>query len=199
MSNSSQLRGVHQALVTYSNSNKNWFAGLDTRGQDAGVTVEERFYIMLDGDFFTPGYIVSPYEDDPTISEWPGSGVVTSRHYSFALLQIPPKGERRAEWSQTLNSQAVVVADRNTGTSTSTYGYHNARWTSKTTFGCTHGQRQPYVKLNHWVGHVVWNDNAHGFETTDTLSTVYGITQNAQDKLFSASGDDDAYLIHSGN
>lgn len=155
MQNSTQLRGVHQGLITYCNSNKDWFAGLDSKGQDAGVTVEERFYVLLDGDYFTPEYIVSPLEDDFTIGVWPGAGAVTSRHYSFALLQLPPQGPRRAEWRQTLNSQAIVVADRNTGTPTSTYGYHNTRWTSTTTFGCTHSQRQPYVNLSHWVGNVL--------------------------------------------
>ena len=199
MQNTTQLRGIHQGLVTYANSNKNWYPGLNSKGEDAGVTIEERMQAILQEYLCTPEYIVSPLEDDPSIHEWPGTGPVTSSHYSFALLQLPASGERRNEWSPTLNSQAIVIADRNSGTPISTYGYHNKRWTSSTTFGCTHNRRQPYANLNHWVGNVLWNDNHNGLETADTLATQYGGVVNPQDQLFSAAGDDDALLIHAGN
>lgn len=199
MQNSSQLRGIHQGLVTYANSNKNWFAGIDSSGSDEGVWVEQRYQLLLEGEYFTPEYALSPYESDPTIYAWPGSGVVIQHNYSFAMLQLPATGARRSEWSQSLNSQAIVVADRNTGTKSSTYGYHNDQWTSKTTFGCTHSRRQPYINANHWVGNVLWNDNHVAFEPTDTLSTKYGPVANASDNLFNATGTDDALLIHTGN
>lgn len=193
-----QIRGIHQGIVTYANSNKNWFVGLDTLGNhlgshDAptgfvpnrykqfGIDIEDRYAILLAGEFFTPGYIVSPYETDPSISEWPEVGPVTDRHYSYAMLQVPEAGPRHDQWRQTLSAGSIVLSDRNTGTATQTdsirYGTPNMTWR----------------------GVVLWNDHHTSFETDDVMETHYGSKPIPNDHLFTASGDDDAYLIHTGN
>jgi type II secretory pathway pseudopilin PulG len=219
MQNSTQLRGVHQGLVTYANSNKNWYPGLDSKGQAIHlrtefdpvsdpfkksenyeeVTVEGRYWVLLDGDYFTPEYAISPFETASNIIEYPGTGPVVEQNYSFAMLQLPPNGTRLQEWKQTLNSKSVVMSDRNTGTATNTFGYHNDRWESSSAFGCSYNHRQPYLKIGHWVGNVLWNDNHVAFEPTDTLPTEYDGVANPADNLFRASGMDDALLIHAGN
>ncbi|MEM9111375.1 MAG: hypothetical protein AAGC72_15275, partial [Planctomycetota bacterium] len=43
MQNSTQLRGIHQGLVTYASGNQNWFPGLNEFGEDERITVEQRF------------------------------------------------------------------------------------------------------------------------------------------------------------
>ena len=199
MQNSTQLRGIHQGLVTHANSNKNWFAGIDTKGNDAGILIEQRYQILMEDDYFTPEYAVSPYDTGNAIHEWSGQGSVIEDNYSFAMLQVPQAGARREEWKQTLNSQSVVLSDRNTGTEMDTYGYHNDRWESSSTLGCTHNQRQPYLNINHWVGNVLWNDNHLEFVSLDTLDTQYDNIATTGDNLFRTVGTDDAQLIHRGN
>lgn len=187
MQNSTQLRGIHQGLVTYANSNKYFFPGLNKLGEDDKIAVEERFQLLMEDDYFTPEYAISPSEIEP-IREWDhrsGDPVATS-NYSYAMLQIPQAGGRRVEWSQTLNTHAIVLSDRNTGTIADPASIHSA-------------SKGP------WVGSVLWNDNHVAFEYSDEFETLYGenetdvVKPNPGDRLFESPGDDDALLIHTGN
>jgi len=186
MQNSTQLRGIHQGLVTYANSNNNWFPGIDYHGEDQGISVETRFQILLEDDYITPEYAISPTETED-ISEWEMEGPITKGNYSYAMLQIPEQGGRRTEWSQTLNSQAIVLSDRNTGTKARPISIHNDE------------------NDTDWRGSVLWNDNHVGFENTDSFETFYGEPKqgdrelNPDDRLFVSPGTDDALLIHTGN
>ena len=189
MQNSTQLRGIHQGLVTYANSNKNRFPGINLAGENDGIEVESRFQTLLVGNFFTPEYAISPSETDQNITAWDGTSPLSSANYSYAMLQVPDnnpelqdhKQGRRTEWGQTLNSQAIVMSDRNTGGAKAPASYHS---------GGSSG----------WSGAVLWNDNHVGFESTDTYETKYdGGELNPSDKLFEAKDNFDAFLIHAGN
>lgn len=197
---STQMRGMHQGLITFANSNRNYFPGLDRTGDPAGLNVENRYQLLLDGNYFTPEYAISPMESDPSITEYAYTGAVTANNYSFAMLQVPHAGGRYTEWSATLNSQAVVMSDRNTGTEIDTYGIHNDRWESSSLMGCSYNHRQPYVDAGHWIGSVLYNDNHVTFIETDTLEdSKYGDVSVTADKLFSSPGENDALLVHTGN
>ena len=210
MQNSTQLRGIHQGLVVFANANKNNFAGLDSKGtiiangkeatgnSGDGDTVEARFWILLDNDFFTPEYAISPSEvAEVTEAEWGGQdGTETIKwnkdikHYSYAMLGI--KGAagkapdanfagRAAEWSQTLNSQAIVLSDRNTG--------NDATNRVQSIHTDDRGE---------WVGSVLWNDNHVAFEQTHYFETKYANGRlnvddrwNPLDNLFSSEADPD--------
>ncbi|MEM9416083.1 MAG: hypothetical protein AAGA29_11510 [Planctomycetota bacterium] len=204
MQNSTQLRGIHQGMVTYANSNRDHFPGLDAMGNilpngidtgnsGDGDTVEARYWILLNNGFITPEYAISPSEVAPMI-EW-GAGPVQSMNYSYALLSIdgspgasPGTGDplvphRWNEWAQSLNTQAVVGGDRNTGTN-ATSGVQSIHTS------------QP----GEWKGSVLWNDNHVSFESTPVVATRYDSgAMNNQDNLFEAAGDTDAYLIHQGD
>ena len=117
-------------------------------------------------------------------------------HYSYAMLSIagqpgsPPDAENcAAEWSQTLNTQAIVMSDRNTGRNATT-GVESIHTT----------------RAGDWKGSVLWNDNHVGFEQNCIFETRYGsgtlnidANQQGTDNLFHRAGDDDAYLIHQGD
>jgi len=197
MRNSVQLRGIHQGMVTYANSNKEYFPGLgpdgleDTQTLDwdddevppmqAGLAVDQRFAILLHGDYMTPEYAISPSETDPNIKAWPKQDTITTGHYSYAMLQISDEGGRYDEWSQTLNSQAIVLSDRNTGTTAKPSSIHAERG-------------EP------WRGSVLWNDNHVGFESTDDFKTQYGDSDLIEsDKLFESTDTGNALMIHKGN
>lgn len=164
---SMRLRNIHKALITYSDGNRGHYPGLKPNGESDGVTVEERYAVLLEEDFITPETVVSPFETSP-----PKSG------YSFAMLQLPEQGQRRLEWRQTLNSQAVVMSDRNIGTEQSPDGL---------------------IDGAEWEFAVLWNDNHVGIQDSDLIQAKYGQAPLGPDKLFTAEGDDDALLIYTGN
>lgn len=179
MQNSTQLRGIHQGLVNFSmGSNKDRFPGLasngeilpdgiDTGNSGEGNTPEARFWVLLDGQFFTPDYAISPLETEP-ITPYV-SGPVSADNYSYAMLSVTPEAAgRSSEWSSTLNSKAVVLSDRNTGTDA------NANVAS-----LTDGP-------GGWEGGVLWNDNRVSQEASQVqIDTSYGSgAMNGQDNLF---------------
>jgi prepilin-type N-terminal cleavage/methylation domain-containing protein len=190
MQNSTQLRGIHQGLVTFANSNKNNFAGLDSSGDvlgnsnentgssGSGHSIPSRYWIMLTGDYFTPEYAISPSETE-NVTDWEESNTNTpnavqfelsggTKHYSYAMLSFlaqtggqgpinPTTAGRVAEWKQTLNSQAIVVSDRNVG-SDETTDLHSIHTEA--------GDEQ-------WSGSVLWNDNHVAFENSHLFETKY--------------------------
>ena len=174
MQANTQMRGIHQGMVMYAYDNHGYYPGFNAEGEPEALSVEERFRLLLDGDYFAPDYLVSPSERR---RPWE-SGLLTSEHYSFAMLQVPEAGGRYDEWRETLNARAAILADRNTGTANQPDSIH------------IRGE---------WRGGVAWNDNHVGFETTHIHDTNYGGVDNRDDHIFRAAGDDDAYLIHSGN
>ena len=146
---------------------------------DNDLTVEGRFQLMLDGQFFTSEYLISPMEED--VKQAAYSSVLTTSNYSYALLQVPKSGGRRDEWAATLNYEAPVVSDRNTaaGPGTAARSVHSD---------------------SDWRGAVGYNDNHTVFETSNVLSnTRFGNTENTNDDMFAPVGNNDAYLIYSGN
>ena len=98
-----------------------------------------------------------------------GAGTVkwdeNTKNYSYAMLgikgtagQAPDRAfaGRGAEWKQTLNSQAIVLSDRNTGTNAT----DKVRSIHTDDFG-------------DWQGSVLWNDNHVAFNNTQYYETKY--------------------------
>lgn len=180
-----QLRGIHQGMVIYAQSNRvgttnGRYPGLDPQGNLVNANVTYRFHEMLEQNLFSPDYLISPLE---TANKQPWSGgPFTEEHYSYSLLDITDEGGRRAEWSETLNPDAIVASDRNTGRDA---GEH----VSSVLTSQDSGQ---------WRGGIVRNDNY--VETADNhiiAKTQYGAAPpNRDDNLFDADGPDDALLIH---
>ncbi|MEM9020230.1 MAG: hypothetical protein AAGC44_06660 [Planctomycetota bacterium] len=184
MQNSTQLRGIHQGLVIFGQSNKFFYAGVDSRGNilanadnttgdsGDGDTVQARYWILLRGDFFTPEYAISPSETSNLTEYDPGFAVVPDevfwdqdvKNYSYAMLginglpgQAPESAGRGGEWKETANTQATVLTDRNTG--------HNATNRVQSIHTSDEGD---------WKGSLVWNDNHSGFEQSHIHDTKYG-------------------------
>lgn len=201
---SHQLRGIHQGIYVFAQSNKFYYPGLDSQGNPLpdgllttgnsgeGTTVEARFWILLRGDFLTPGYLIDAMETNPQIAEYGHEAAdpdrvwaemsrpVTARDNSYAMLAINDPGARWMEWRETANPQAVVLSDRNIGSADNPSSIH--------------------VQAGRpWKGHAVWNDNHVGFEQQPTVVTKYSTSVVfPEDYLFAAESGDDAYLIHSG-
>jgi hypothetical protein len=182
MQNNTQLRGIHQSLVIAAQSNSRHFVGLDRNGDPIDVTVENRFRILLDANYFTGDYAISPSEAGKT--PWQHGMTVTSDNYSYAMLEVIDPGGRRTEWAETLNTEAAAIADRNAdpaGSVSNPYSVHT---------GPGGG----------WRGSVAYNDNHVVFERHHVLPTTrYGRHQHRDDHLFEATGPDDALMIYEGD
>ncbi len=200
MQSNTQVRGIHQAMVTYAQGNNSEFPGLNGSGaavtnsttntgnSGVGDTVEARYWILLNGNYFTGEYAVSPVE---TRAAWTtGSGSVTTTNYSYGMLMINGTAvnpaARKAEWKDTINTEAAVMSDR---AQSVTGGYKSIHTTS----------------AGDWRGSVGYNDNHVIFETTDGLrNTRYGSgTSNTTDTLFveagtGTSGSGDALIVFTG-
>lgn len=198
MQNSTQLRGIHQGLFTYANSNKEHFPGLNSKGltlengpdttgnSGDGTTAEARVWIMLDGNFFTPEYAIAPVDGRAVPYEFAFDEAqpVTHENYSYALLDIrEDAGARRAEWTQSCNTQAIVATDRNT--SDLNVQEPTSIWNREA-----------------WQGSVLWNDNHVAFEESQVFETRYAngelnIDQagNPIDELFTLHTQDGAEAL----
>ena len=192
---STQLRGTHQAMVTFAQSNKGFFPGLRSSGNqwvlsaenDAaahGSTVMARYAILLQGDYFTPDYALHPNDPQPHTAYDPNSGTpLDYRNYSYAMLELVRTNNnnglntvagnsdyKRGEWRETMNSQAIIMSDRlievTTFADPSTY---TGIWSDRP------GESE-------WG--VVWNDNHTAFERTPLFETRYTRVSNTSDDLY---------------
>lgn len=187
MQNQSQLRGIHQAMVMYSTDNGGYYPGLASDGSVGEIDVESRFRLLLERNFFAGDYLINPNERKTV---WT-AGALTSDNYSYAMLQVPDAGGRREEWRETMNADAIVISDRNTGTVANPEGVMTGL--PRRGSGCA------WRSYRGWAGAVVFNDNRAEIVETHVHDTVYGGVATADDHIFEAAGDDDAYMVHAGN
>ena len=203
MQNSTQVRGIHTGLVLFSQGNNTYYPGATSIGQmgsivnpNDGAFVEIRFQELLDDNYFTGEYAISPSE---TKTRWT-TGLVTTANYSYALLRVAnlgvPGADRSAEWRDTSNSEAPIISDRakdNNGTiNVGTVG------TPTTQIKSVH--TNPTANTNEWRGSVGFNDNHVTFEAThNQLDTQYKDTSTIDDNLFDIIGPDEAALISTGS
>ncbi|MEO0587219.1 MAG: prepilin-type N-terminal cleavage/methylation domain-containing protein [Planctomycetota bacterium] len=191
MQSNTQVRGIHQANVMFAQSNGGNFAGMESDGdieptgpndqgtERNGGAVGERWAILMEGNYFTGEYCVSPVESG--LIEWTSAELTDAtedQFYSFAAIRIGDNNTNTAgeqapwnasgtnadssdvvnEWSETLNTEAPIITDRNTG--------NNA----DTEVSSIHTE----VDSGDWRGSVAYNDNHVVFETTEVLDTRYG-------------------------
>ena len=204
MRSTTQVRGIVQGLFTYAAGNRERMPGITSKGylysdvdgpnedfmpdSKHGGTVEGRFWTLLDNNAFTGEYLISPSE---TKTAW-RTGEVSADNYSFALLNIhstggplssdrtrPDQRGRAREWKQSVNTQAILIADR-------------ARIP-----GGRIGDNYDKIYSIHtdpdngrWAGSVGRGDGSASFENESELDTKYGKGPTIEyDRLFSHSQD----------
>ncbi|MEX0774494.1 MAG: type II secretion system protein [Phycisphaeraceae bacterium] len=221
MQNSTQVRGINQGCILYAQGNSEWYPGVNgsTGGVTAngvsslatsssawgyaansGATVTTRIAILLNGNYFTPEYAISPSETVTAIAK-PVSGTAltacsaTAGCTSYAMLDIDTTGNRLQEWKATTNTQGAVVSDRGkTAGAAGTAGAQGAL-----PYASIHVSSGGLATGNNgadWRGSVGWNDNHVEFMTTANMTaTKYGSTTNtpattaAGDNLFTNEAD----------
>jgi len=142
--NNARVRSIHQALVGHASGNRDFYVGLDSRGNmipngtqtnksGDGYTAEGRYAIILRDKLLSAESVISPLDDVSSRYAWqPGQywdTAVIYRNYSYAMLAIswqeitgtgtPTRNYRLAEWgigtTGKINNRALMIADRNTG------------------------------------------------------------------------------------
>lgn len=187
MQNSTQIRGIHSALVLFSQGNNTYYPAINTiGGLGATTTVEFRFQELLDDNYFTGEYIISPSETKTALTAT--NTAVLTGNYSYALLQIDDGlANRTNEWRDTSNSEAVVLSDR--GKQNGSTDHVKSVHTNPSS-----------ASVNEWRGSVGFNDNHVTFEAThDGLTTQYGDDTMGSDNLFLGTGISDALMIYTGS
>ncbi|MEO0963489.1 MAG: prepilin-type N-terminal cleavage/methylation domain-containing protein [Planctomycetota bacterium] len=227
LQNSTQLRGIHQGMFAFAQENKGWYPGLSSDGDPItnyaaggqnGVAHENnpnatyraagngtfpwrRIAILLEGNYFTPEYAISPGETaNKTVPDInaaaPGSNVnVDSTSYALSVIQLHlnPAGNGQAvwssgdyrapnrslEWNATANSSAIVLGDRainDAGVAGNVTALPNDDFHSIWT-------RQG---SGNWAGSTVSNDGSTSFgNTADDFRTRYADGQTVEnDHLF---------------
>lgn len=203
MQNGTQVRGIQQGFVLYSNSNNTFYPSYDTDGSNnLGVTpttatatewactaefgvddLSEPYAIMLTGEFFTSNYIVSP-SDSITPEKTAGAlkgklkpgAAAAGGSYSYALLDAATADEdRRKEWKDSNNSQAAIVSDPSSKIrdDLTNVTYHSDDLDAAGT-------------ATGYEGNVAWNDNHVTFENDGTFeagTSKMGSTTNENDIL----------------
>ncbi|MEM1212523.1 MAG: prepilin-type N-terminal cleavage/methylation domain-containing protein [Planctomycetota bacterium] len=172
----SQVRGLAQAFFTQAQENKTWFAGVASSGlvdgdadatfadqsdlapnaeiqagasaQQTGSEVYSRWWVIVNGNFVTPEYLLSPGEQNPTvdpvtlITDAQTGGAALGRQAplsSFAISSLRTGNNagaavatgRVAEWRDNANSTVPIVSDRLTNYADvegNTPTTHNSIW-----------------------------------------------------------------------
>jgi hypothetical protein len=213
MNISHQVRVIGQGHILFSQGNNGYYAGLTREGKlaDALPPVEGKSYgadqkiaslsmaILLNGNFFTPGYLINPAETNTLlIKPRLTPGLITPDNFSYSVSRAEdPVADagRIAEWRDNTNTQAAVVSDRVLkGGAEAGPGEVVAPSLRRSVWTTTDGD---------WRGSVVFGDNSTTFLTTHTTATKYlnskepgaGYSENPKDDLFTPEGPADAFMI----
>jgi len=199
--NQSQMRDIHQGLVSYSSENRGWYTGLTSSGtlrtafdfttNGSGVFVGPRVAQLVQNDYFAGETLISPGEK-LNMTPWSRDGTFdtadVANHMSYAMLAINPGAgwARNADWRDSNNPQAPVISDRNTGSDAG--GNVSSIWTN--------------TDSGKWEGHVAFNDGQVLLRNDEVLDrTRYGSADEVSpDNLFESTGaNDDAAMTYSEN
>ena len=156
MQNSTQLRGIHQAMVTFAQANKFWYAGSTSTGKvDVNANTADRhgsFMRLQDDDFFEPEYNLSPGEVDPAVTSDGITANNATARGSFGVLEYASSSTSGnlstlgiLEWRDQLNTSAILVTDREIATSgsdvpRSLWSVNDEIWQGTVCFGDNHVQ-----------------------------------------------------------
>lgn len=219
MQNSTQNRGIHQAFVTWSADNKNYFPGFkggsvtrddsifnfrDVRqtipaygnaGPADGAHTVVRLALCVASDFITPEYLISPSEVNADIQPWDGDALMNnSKIFSYALPQVVNSA---ASPPANLSSEIGRIKE-NSATLNSQAVMISDRLVAGTNADpTTHESLWSNGDPGQWGGSITWNDNHTEFVQTSVLDeTKYADKTNTDDNLFANTGEpgnDNAY------
>ncbi|MEM9346458.1 MAG: prepilin-type N-terminal cleavage/methylation domain-containing protein [Planctomycetota bacterium] len=220
LQSSTQQRGIHQAMVIYSQSNKGWYPGIEDgeilgvganlsgtaapsvasgdsfEGQaDNGVSASVVMALMLNDDSFTPEYLVSPADTDAKVAR-PGSTNDTDGK-PVGQINTGQGGSSTPNYSYAVLRRQIL-----TGTPTNEQRARLAEWRETMNSRAvimsdrivTGGHSIWADDGDDWEGSVVRNDNSTTYELSRRIKGLkYGSMSTAEDDIFQpgSAGDTD--------
>ncbi|MFG0249255.1 MAG: type II secretion system protein [Phycisphaeraceae bacterium JB051] len=188
--NANQLRGIHSGLFLYAQDNKSYYPGFTADGKRMDdYSVEYRFQLMLDENYFTGEYIISPSESKTALTQTDVRP--TTANYSYAMLNLSDENSpRNDDWQETSNSQAVMLSDR---------AILGKREDGKRVLSSVQTSYTPEM-TRPWEGAVAFNDNhVERIKSHILPLTAYGWGANklgyVDDNLFDTVG---ASMVYQG-
>lgn len=197
MQNNTHLRGIHQACFIFGQDNKTIYPGLQLNGRNLanvsqtdlygrhpelgpismnnlgnGPNTRHRIATLVAEDFMPAEYAISPSEVSDAAQVWDRAEDFTIINNSYSLLNLSvddnnARNNRRSEWSDTANGQAVIGSDRNTVNGADRESIHVEPGSGT------------------WEGGIVWNDGHVAFEGSHIVETTkYGNQINIDDDIF---------------
>lgn len=243
--NATHIRGIHQGLVNHSAGNKEWFAGVSSYGRitNSSGTVNDglqaytgvdgapydypagtgislpstRLAILLNGNYFTPEYAISPAETRlgtdvateivraPIELNYVPSMTADGGNCSYAWLHVEEGITGRYNtWKDNSNGSAIVLSDRGLVTAANQGGLTTTS-IHVSVDGDAAGDTASGVQ--NWNGNITFNDNSTRWETSAAVisGTRYGAQANNGadgDNLFvdtdagTGNTDDNAYMVY---
>ena len=189
---SHQARQVGLAMAMFAEHNNGYYPGLDSRNRlrpageiegsaTSGGTPGARYVIMLTRNYFPGETIISPLE---TKTPWRTTGTdISTAHFSYAMLALDLDADgqrdnvrRVAEWRNTINTQAMLLSDRNTGED------------AEMRISSIHTE----PNSGDWRGTVLFGDGRAEFVTRHPVLTRYGNAAMVGADNFFAEDDDDS-------
>ncbi len=200
--NNVQVRNVIQSLIAYSDNHRGFFPGFNgfdyvpdtlplTGKSGNGLTVQARYWMLLDGNFTDGDALISPAENkEPWPNEQYPQGSddrqkVFSDNYSYSFMRIgngaATDSYRPEEWRNKQNSLAPIVTDRLAATSSITPNPGNPDTYLSIHKGSTKGE---------WRGSIGYGDLHVDFSDTTIIPTRFADQRNDADDIFdTADGD----------
>jgi prepilin-type N-terminal cleavage/methylation domain-containing protein len=202
MQNNTQTRGIQQGMMIFAQGNNRWYPGLNSDGDTAanvggnsgrsGAQVEARFGLLLDGDYFTPGYAIAPAEpgnkSEFDTSSGEAASLMETANLSYAMLEIATGGTgRQAEWEDETNSRSLVVSDRAMDQSTQKSIWDESSWRGSGTFDDNHSE---FLSSN------TLDESKYGQGSLVTDDTLFG---KEDDTSSTPQSGNDAFMVHSSS
>jgi prepilin-type N-terminal cleavage/methylation domain-containing protein len=243
--NATHIRGIHQGLVNHSAGNKEWFAGISSYGRisNSGATNDglqaftgvdgapydypdgasgisnpsTRLAILLNGNYFTPEYAISPAETRvgtdvateivraPIELNYAPEMTDGGGNCSYAWLEVVEGTTGRYNtWKDNSNGSAIVLSDRGLVSSGNQGGLQT---TSIHVSVDADADADTASGNQNWNGNVTFNDNSTRWETSAAIitGTRYGARANNDaegDNLFTeddagtGNTDDNAMMVY---
>lgn len=208
MTNSSQLRGIHQGQIFFAQGNNDWFTGFDRNGADptghefSADTADADYALLSLNDIdwgsglwrqdlanspswrfrrlIENNYFTAEYMISPSETKtlWVDDDYMTPDNFSYAMLIIEDHTERPRNNEQKFTNNSESAL-------MSDRCIRAGRGVGRTDSGIRSVHTNPFdTSMDDWKGSVLWGDNHVTFEASSKIDTAYDTFPRMADNLF---------------
>ena len=206
--NSTQLRGIHQGMVSFAQANKSggrdgFFPGIEPDGtfhpgepsilnENFGGTPSlpsNTVALLLNGDFFPPEYCANPADRNVEPVDITVNTAIGANNFSYAMLELNDASPGANPGDATPDRDRADEWRETLNTAAPVISDKNTG--ADATVGGSVSSVWTQLNSGNWRGTVARNDNSTSFQTSPEIeNTRYGSSVlNEVDNLFAEDGD----------